>query len=1316
MARLKAVFSSPAFQYPVIAMIILIAASAWYYRFALGRSETALNERSLHVLSALAGEFSSRLEAYESIARQDWARDKLRSQVPELQDEDCGLNKGQDPQDKPQEKLRVFDHTLHIVVGGQPRKTTRSCWTVSFENMIGSLQDSVPNGTFDDLLLADAKGRILYQTRRSGMEIADLHPFFAETGQKTNKPVAKPRDDGKTKRTTDTTAQKKSDAEKQEPGEKAEDLATLLATSKSTDVNLGGEPYKLYTVPVSGPALIDDSEPLSFVVGGILREHAFQAERVKPLQNTLVTLGFIVLLVGAGAYPILRFRLMGPAQVLKQRIGFVLALQVFFASVFLGGLAGHLIFSQHTHETDDELARLADSIEKNLGDETHAVLTMLDNLEIFYLKSHPTGLVANKVQEKTCSDKIDFTAPQGDSWKFDILHDINDPEIYPYFDHAYFADGAGYQEIKFSARSSVTPEVRLCTSKTFSHVRGETDLWHNPNYKDPGFWIEPDYSRTSGRYLAFISRPSSGPLRPKAPVAGIGTELISLSQAVLPPEYGFAIVDHEGKVLFHSTPSKNGRENFADASAESQRLRDLFETRETGIVEAPYLGIRHRTLVRPIRVFSGCPWSIVVFRDLTAAAEDHFDAVLMFTFLVVTYVILVIVAGWLVGCAKRPPSWIWPTERNRPVYWRLFWVLVLAFIFNCVLFMNCDGTQLWVTAFTVPFAAVIFTVWRLKYKGPAPIITVASAALWLITAIWTWFHQSSPVFWLAFTGVCAAFACLALPLGWLDTGLGGFRKAAEGRHGGRRLTRPSVATVYALPATALLFTVGFIPALRLFNASVLFQNVVAARRSQLQLAYQFEQRKERITQDYEGRYGDEKSVRVPFLCKRLSDTKDLYYLNSDRESKHSDREPKQELRPHLLEPLLLAISSNLLNGIDSDGSSPRHRIGMSSPKAAKVWCEQGQFPDKKLLLYIGEQSTGCEKLKADLAGDYQNRWIVSKLPSKVDPKLEAGTGPLALFETLLMLAMVIASFFALRDAITRLFVLDWRRPKPWHTVKLSPTLDLRDEPFERLTVLLGAPGSGKSEALRRKSGVHYIDLAKDSERNAELPVLRADAVVVLDHFEHHLEHLFQSPGVLRTLEQFVYDAKCRVIIVTAVDPLYYFHQLDRNGDVERWIKVLAGFQVVRVTNGESIKGEQYYELLLRTCSTEERMALHQIAKHAWSNYQQKPALAHLVLRGMVTHDSRFEIADADFAEYLQRSVSEAAFAIPETSGTEDSLGALRIVMIAVGVAFVAALAYLWGEQTVAYVTTGASVLTAASRAFAKSKGRGSIGAEGLESA
>src|SRR5271163_4946537 len=187
MARLKAVFSSPAFQYPVIAMIILIAASAWYYRFALGRSETALNERSLHVLSALAGEFSSRLEAYESIAHQDWARDKLRSQVPELQDEDCGLNKGQDLQDKPQEKLRVFDHTLHIVVGGQPRKTTRSCWTVSFENMIGSLQDSVPNGTFDDLLLADAKGRILYQTRRSGMEIADLHPFFAETGQKTNK-------------------------------------------------------------------------------------------------------------------------------------------------------------------------------------------------------------------------------------------------------------------------------------------------------------------------------------------------------------------------------------------------------------------------------------------------------------------------------------------------------------------------------------------------------------------------------------------------------------------------------------------------------------------------------------------------------------------------------------------------------------------------------------------------------------------------------------------------------------------------------------------------------------------------------------------------------------------------------------------------------------------------------------------------------------------------------------------------------------------------------------------------------------------------
>ena len=1308
MERWKTVFFSPKFKYPMLAMVILVAVSTWYYRLSVRRSETAVNERSLRVLAALAEEFSNRLANFEYIGLRAWDPSELRDQVPDLEQE----GKKCDAIQAAPRRLTYRDDKLQLLTPVDQRVPQMCRWSIPFDRLMAPLEGSLPKGVFEDLLLADASGRILYQTRHSGMTIADLHPFFEEPEQGESKTSEKPKDPLPSLLWS-----------LQHLGE--DKLATQLATSRLTDVSLGGEQYKLYTAPVpvpvrpassvppTAPAAMPppkgDPAPLRFFVGGILHERAYQAERVMPLRNTLVTIGFFVLLGVVGIYPFLRFRWMGQAEMLKQSTGFVYVLQMVFTAILVGGLAGHLMFSHYVDQTDDELRRLAGKVEQNLERETRDALKMLDTLETFYVANHrPVGVSA--LAGKTCWDAdLKFERPAGKyEWTPKILNLIGKPDQYPYFDNAYFANRAGYQEAKFSARSSVTPEVRVCGSGEFTHVLA-SDLWQFR--KEPHlapFWIEPMYSITSGRYLAFIGRRSSDDLQKKAQVAVIGTPLISVSQPVFPPDYGFAIMDRAGKVLFHSTPAKNGRENFVDACGRSRQLRDLIETGEGEILETSYLGIRHRVLIWPITAFEHCSWSVAIFRDLTNSDEDHFDSNLLFifllggyiVFLLGSYIIFLVFGGWRAWSARRPASWIWPTEKDCPVYWRIFCVLILVFILNLCLLLCCDGTQLWVTAYAIPLLAVIFTVLRLTSNERG--ICSWSAAVLLVMTAWNLLHVASVPFWLLSTGICAAFACLALPLGWLSP---------------KTQWRP--ATAYALPATVLLLTIGWIPPLRLFNASVLFQRVVAARRSQLELADQLKERQERIRQAYFGSDGSEEPARAFFLRQRLyQETKDLYL-----DTFPSAKRP----RPHRLEPLLSSISSAIP---DYYGNSPRRGLGLPGPGAVREWCEDGPFLDEQgskysllmLRIVIRPGERACDHPNGGLAGDYHNSWIASILPQRVLPRLEL-TDPWILFQSVLMWAMVVGAFFALRYTIGCLFALNWKHPEVWPEIEISPGLDFGNPRFGRHTVLLGTPHSGKTEALKHCSGIHYIDLIDTPQWEAEHLAPGSDEVFVLDHFDHDLDSLSRAQRKLRMLERLVYQIKCRVVIVTTVDPLYYFDWLARrtggsgnqngdNLDIGRWANVLASFHVVRAKNRSSIEGERYFPLLWETCSDEEHRALYQIAKYGWVNYHQKQALTHLFRCGILSHGPKFEVADPDFAKYIRHSVSVEDLAVPEEGGKAETMSALRIVLVVAGIGFIAALAYVGGDQIAAYVATGASAVTAASRAFAKPKGPGGTGAEG----
>jgi hypothetical protein len=319
----------------------------------------------------------------------------------------------------------------------------------------------------------------------------------------------------------------------------------------------------------------------------------------------------------------------------------------------------------------------------------------------------------------------------------------------------------------------------------------------------------------------------------------------------------------------------------------------------------------------------------------------------------------------------------------------------------------------------------------------------------------------------------------------------------------------------------------------------------------------------------------------------------------------------------------------------------------------------------------------------------------------------------------LLLVIIVAPYFCIRDTVKRLFLLEWCDPEPWPAVHVSPATDLRAEPFSQYTVVLGLPKSSKSDAVRDRPEVRYIDLTSSPPDPGPFATEPPDRdIVVLDHFEHNLADPAARAERLAAIERLLHVPGVSVIIVSRVDPLYCLRALlasreDQRAaaELERWTRALVPFRIVRALNPTGLSGANLFAAIWQACTDDERRALFQLSQSNWANYLQRESLSHLALRRVVMRfGGPFQLFDADFSGYVRRAFGEGGVAAAPT-GAGDALGAIRLALVAVAIVFVVTLAFVWGEQTLAYITTGVTAITAASRILASVKGKPAVSGE-----
>lgn len=501
---------------------------------------------------------------------------------------------------------------------------------------------------FDEVLVAEQEtGRVIFQQGSSGLNVVTLDSILNSKGGK---------------------------------------LELKLADQSSTlaDVQVAGTDYKLFLQPIRLTLSASEDEKnqgLRWVVCGLTRTDHFRDETFAVSYTVLIFFVFVVLLAVL-SWPLLKLKLMGPKDRLRRA-----DLGLTMLSALLGSaLVTFILLDVHTylsleHALDRNLEQLSGKIKSNFQEEIASALLQLRELNAriaTLAQKEKSGALKELGDSVTRPDVLPPASPTPTlSSKLNMFADgvdwANAP--YPYFNTATWTDPTGRQRVKWTTQPDTTAFVDVSPRQFFQNTKNGT-LWLNGNKPDLNYSLEMLKLRTTGLNAAIIATRIPG----SSWISNLDTRLLSLMGTVLPAGYGYAVIDNNGQVQFHSDEVKNLEEQFFAECENDRALRAAVLARTERFIHTTYLGKGHRLYVSAL---PGTPWMLVVFRDKEIARTIHLELITLSLMLYLGFaliVIAVISATYLPKDGERI-RWWWPDPRRARRYELL---IALNILIGCI--------------------------------------------------------------------------------------------------------------------------------------------------------------------------------------------------------------------------------------------------------------------------------------------------------------------------------------------------------------------------------------------------------------------------------------------------------------------------------------------------------------------------------------------------------------------------------------------------------------------------------------------------------
>jgi len=304
-----------------------------------------------------------------------------------------------------------------------------------------------------------------------------------------------------------------------------------------------------------------------------------------------------------------------------------------------------------------------------------------------------------------------------------VSSDPEDPiNVFPYIDSLAWIDEQGTQRAKQSVGPRA-PLIPVSDRRYFLDAKaGNVTTFGCGSRVTLPVALESIHSGTTGNAEAVFSMNVAGRNNGYSVLAMTASQIQAINP-VLPPAFGFVIIDDAGNVIFHDDPQRNGNENFFDESDHNRQLRAAVLARRADSVEMKYWGEDHSAYVRPME---GLPWTLIVYRNKRLLETMNVESLVFTLFFLLLFASLLVTAI-IISTLARPryrAPWAWPSPKKLGRYRRLIVIyLLLALVFTlCIITLQ----ERWIVmiSLVLPLIAMI-SAYLVLIRGRASVATFA---------------------------------------------------------------------------------------------------------------------------------------------------------------------------------------------------------------------------------------------------------------------------------------------------------------------------------------------------------------------------------------------------------------------------------------------------------------------------------------------------------------------------------------------------------------------------------------------------------------
>lgn len=357
---------------------------------------------------------------------------------------------------------------------------------------------------------------------------------------------------------------------------------------QTTDITLRGMPYKLFTW-----SFLLERQPV--VLCGVVKGSTYYST-IHTIPLKVVYPVIIALLLVLLSLPFLKLYFVSPKEPLRIRDFAFGAITVAIGIAMITLIIIHvLLLMRSDKEITDNLKELSDQIDSSVSQE----LVQAGNQLAFF----DWELVREKNSKHNPYPPADTLLQVQSSKKGEAVYAIpwvsighTRDKAYYYFNRMSWIDSTGNQRWKVQIDDPTT--IKFIDVSNRQYYRAFKDAL--PARVSSALMVmEPVNSWTSGDFEINISQRThvEGAL-----AVVMSTHLYSLQNTILPPGYGYCLMDGEGNVYTHSDMRKGLKENFFDETGRLRAIKEAVTSHQDTVLNNILLYSKpHSIYIRPLQ-------------------------------------------------------------------------------------------------------------------------------------------------------------------------------------------------------------------------------------------------------------------------------------------------------------------------------------------------------------------------------------------------------------------------------------------------------------------------------------------------------------------------------------------------------------------------------------------------------------------------------------------------------------------------------------------------------------------------------------------